>query len=142
MSNEPRPKIIVDDDWKTQVQKEKESLSQPPVSEPTATVAPMDTASPKDKGSTAQPDEVQLPAPSFALLVSTLVTEALAGLGQIPGPDNQPPTINLPHAKHFIDTLAILEEKTKGNLSEPEAAMLENVLHELRMAFVAVSSRR
>ena len=135
MSNELNPnnpkKIIVDDDWKTRVQKEKETLAQSPEAQP--------AAAPPTKDEATHPP---FPAPTFALLVSTLVTEALAGLGQIPGPDNQTPSVNLPHAKHFIDTLAILEEKTKGNLTREETAMLDNVLHELRMAFVAVSARR
>jgi hypothetical protein len=136
MSNEPHPKIIVDDDWKTRVQKEKETLAQPQAEE--------SATAPAKKAEEPQPsrNEDSLPLPSFALLVSTLATEALAGLGQIPGPDNQAPTINLPHAKHFIDTLAMLQEKTKGNLAREEAAMLENILHELRMVFVAVSARR
>ena len=136
MSSEPHPKIIVDDDWKTRVQKEKETLAQPQT-EPPAAQAPN-----TDINTTEREAQPSLPPPSFPFLVSTLVTEALAGLGQIPGPDNQPLPVNLPHAKHFIDTLAVLEEKTKGNLTREEAAMLENVLHELRMAFVAVSSRR
>ena len=44
-------------------------------------------------------------------------------------------------AKHLIDTLAIIEEKTKGNLSTDESAMLTNVLHQLRMLYVAVQGQ-
>lgn len=131
MSSDPKPKIIVDDDWKTRVQAEKESLRE---SQDTKT----DQPSPGTKNESTYPP---LPPPSFPLLVSTLATEALAALGQIPRADNQAPEINLDLAKHFIDTLGMLEEKTKGNLSLEESRMLENVLHELRMAFVALNSR-
>ena len=61
-------------------------------------------------------------------------------MGQIPAPDGKP-VIQLDHAKHFIDTLGVLEEKTKGNLTSDEAAMLTNVLHELRLLFVSVGKQ-
>jgi hypothetical protein len=71
----------------------------------------------------------------------SLATQALASMGQIPGADGNP-VIELDHAKHFIDTLGILDEKTKGNLTLEESTMLTNALHELRLLFVAVGKQR
>ncbi len=118
MSEEP--KIIVDDDWKQQVQNEKEQLQQQ-----------------QESGPDSSPDAQELPEASFTILVSTLSTQALASLGYIPDPVSGQPTINKPMAKHFIDTLDVLVEKTNGNLSEDESALLTGTLHQLRMAYVA-----
>jgi hypothetical protein len=129
MSDEPKPKIIVDDDWKSRVQAEKEAARS------SQTEAPPQ----RQKPDTGQPS---LPPASLATLISTLATQALAALGHLPRGDKEPPVVQLELAKHFIDTLGVLEHKTKGNLTREEASMLENVLHELRMAFVAASSSR
>jgi hypothetical protein len=82
-----------------------------------------------------------LPPASFSLLVQTLSLQALAALGQVPDPAGKATGPRLDLAKHTIDLLGILEEKTKGNLTAEEAALLENILHELRLAYVALSSR-
>ena len=50
--------------------------------------------------------------------------------------------INLPLVKHIIDTIEMLEEKTKGNLTAPEANFLANTLYELRMGYVRALSRQ
>ena len=119
------PKIIVDDDWKSQVEKEKEALKNP-------------TAETADNSS-EQPHE--LPPPSFMVLLSTLATQAMASLGFIPDPATGQPTVNRPMAKHFIDTLAMLQEKTKGNLTEEESAHLRDALHQLRMSYVSTAPK-
>jgi hypothetical protein len=65
----------------------------------------------------------------------------MAAMGHLPDPlDGE--LVRRPRlARHHIETLVLLQEKTKGNLSPEESLMLENVLHELRMAFVAEQSR-
>ena len=83
----------------------------------------------------------QIPEASFSTLVTMLATQAMAALGQIPDPVSKQPVVNVPLAKHFIDSLAVLEEKTKGNLTEMEAQMLESMLYELRMIFVAMEKK-
>ncbi len=135
-----KPKIIVDDDWKSQAQAEKEQLQQQAAAkqqEETATQEQSNEATPPPE--TAEPPEPQsggqLPPASFNVLVTSLATQALASMGQIPGPEGKP-VVELDHAKHFIDTLAVLEDKTKGNLSDDEAALLGNAVHELRLMFV------
>jgi len=115
-------KIIVDEDWKKEAQKEKEILAA--------------------KEKTEKKEEEQdkrtgpLPKGNFAALISTLTTQALFSLGllQIKGQEEREPDLAL--AKYNIDMLETIEEKTKGNLSEEEKKVLENMLNEIRMAYV------
>jgi len=150
MSGE-EPKIIVDDDWKAQVEKEKAiaagKLAEPTsADEPTEALAASPTAenqSPMDTLASAA-DDASLDAPppaSLETLVSMLFTQALAALGQIPGPDGQVGQVNKPFAKYFIDTLDMLSDKTKGNLSSDESKMISDTLHAMRMAFVSVRAK-
>jgi hypothetical protein len=81
----------------------------------------------------------KLPPPSFGLLVASFAAQASVALGQIPNPMTDKSEVNLELAKHAIDTLAILEEKTKGNLTAEEAGMLEGVLHQMRMSYLEAS---
>ena len=60
-------------------------------------------------------------------------------LGQIPNPHSGEAEVNLELAKMFIDQLVMIQEKTRGNLSQEEAAVLRNALSNLQMAFVEVS---
>lgn len=84
-----------------------------------------------------------LPAPTFASLVSSIAVGAVAALGvpaESPG-GGSPGRPDLPLARHSIDLLGVLEEKTRGNLTPDEARLLEQTLFELRMLFVRASSR-
>jgi hypothetical protein len=54
--------------------------------------------------------------------------------------ENVPPRPDIVGARHTIDTLALLEEKTRGNLAEREKQMLQNALFELRMAFLEITN--
>ncbi|MDA1054613.1 MAG: DUF1844 domain-containing protein [Planctomycetota bacterium] len=133
-----KPKVIVDDDWKSRAQAEKEQLQKQAEAKQQQ---PAETPKEEPSPSPAQPEATMpLPPASFSFLVTSLATQALATMGQVPGADGKP-IVQLKHAKHFIDTLAILEEKTKGNLTADEAAMLENVLHELRLLFVTIGKQ-
>ena len=60
-------------------------------------------------------------------------------LGQIPSPQTGRPEVNLELARMFIDQLAMIQEKTRGNLSNEESAVLRNTLSNLQMAFVEAS---
>ena len=64
----------------------------------------------------------------------------MALLGQMPDPGSGKTSINKPYAKHYIDTLDMLSEKTKGNLSDDEKKMLSEALHALRMMYVNVKA--
>jgi len=79
--------------------------------------------------------------PGFETLVSYLSTTAMFQLGLIPGPSGEHIPADLPNAKRTVDMLAVLQEKTQGNLTANESRMLEDVLYELRMTFVALQKR-
>ena len=83
----------------------------------------------------------EIPPASFATLVSMLATQAMVALGQIADPQSGQPVKRLPLAQHFIDSLSVLEEKTRGNLTPVESGMLTNILYELRMCFVAAQKQ-
>jgi len=78
----------------------------------------------------------QLPPPSFSLLVATFASQAMVAFGKVPDPIEGKTEIRLELARHAIDMLDILEQKTKGNLTADEAAMLEGILHQLRLEFM------
>jgi len=117
-------KIIVDEGWKQEAQKEKEVLAK---QEETG----------QEKATEEKAGRGPLPRGDFAALISMLVTQALFSLGmvQIEGHDEKKEP-DLALAKYNIDMLETLQEKTKGNLSNEEEKVLENTLSQVRMAYV------
>lgn len=88
--------------------------------------------------------QLDMPPPaSFEMLVASLVMQAQVAMGMLPmpGQESEKPEINLPWAKHAIDLLGVLEEKTKGNLSLEEQRLLGNSLTELRFRFLGASQQ-
>ena len=75
-------------------------------------------------------------------LVSGLAAQAMMSLGIFPNPIDGQTRILLHQGKHFIDTIAIVFEKTSGNLTPEETQAFENVLHELRMIYVAAQNEK
>ena len=132
------PKIIVDDDWKVQAQAEKERLAGEMKSPPPPTE---DQGEPADQTGQA-PDASsprEVPEASFAILVNSLLTQMFFALGAIPDPQDGKRYVDLDLAKHHIDMLGILEEKTKGNLTDDETKMLDRAMYEGRMQYVQVA---
>lgn len=117
------PKIIVDEDWKHQAQKNKET-----VQEKTETDA-----------AEQQKQARALPEGNFSSLVSMLATQTMFALGLIEAEKGKKPEADLTLAKFQIDILEMLQEKTKDNLSEDEEKMLNTSVSQLRMAYVQVS---
>lgn len=76
------------------------------------------------------------PPVSFITFVLSLAQSAMVLMGEAPDPDSGEFMQNLSQAKHTIDILAMLDCKTRGNLTPEEHAVLENILCELRMAYV------
>jgi hypothetical protein len=84
-----------------------------------------------------QEPRVPLPPASFEFIALSLRTQAEFQLGLIHfGPDKDRPKPDLDLARHSIDLLGVLQEKTKGNLTLEEQRLLENSLTELRFRFV------
>ncbi|MHB8969492.1 MAG: DUF1844 domain-containing protein [Pirellulaceae bacterium] len=122
-----KPKIIVDEDWKSQVQAERDAAAKSPTG--------------AEEKPTAKPADFPLPEASLSVLVTTLATQAMVALGQAPLSGEDKVSVNLPFAKHCIDTLDVLSQKTKGNLTTAEDHLLSRFLHELRMLYVAVKNQ-
>lgn len=116
----PKPEIQIDSDWKAEARREKERL---------AADAEKNAEQPA-----GQPG--QLPPADFQTLVSTMVTQALMAMGAIPDPQTGKRVAYLDLARFHIDMLGVLEEKTKGNISEEETQLLSGSLNELRMQYV------
>lgn len=141
-----KPRIIVDSDWKSQAQAEKERLTaqeesrrQAAPPRPPGMGAAAIAGQPGAQSVAGGPEEEALPPPDFRTLVGSLVTQALLYMGAIPDPETGRGIVAPEYAKHYIDLLSMLEQKTKGNLTPEESAEITEVLHELRMRFVKVA---
>ncbi len=89
------------------------------------------------------PGREDLPPVDFTTFVLSLSTSALAAMGLVDDPRlGGPAEPNLPVARQTIDLLAMLEEKTRGNLTGEEERLLGQVLTDLRLRYVQVSERR
>ncbi|QDU37993.1 hypothetical protein Mal4_23120 [Maioricimonas rarisocia] len=136
-SNADRPELEVhsDEDWKERVKEEDarrdaEAASTQPTSEG-------QEPSGESEGSAFDDiDPSRLPPASFPLIVEMLSTQALVALGMIPEPGTSEPKLRLNLARHLIDLLGVIDQKTKGNLDEGEEQLLENTLHQLRMVYL------
>lgn len=102
----------VDEDWKKQVQQEKEKVAE------------------EDRA------KKQIPQASFALFISWLATQSYIHLGLVENPFTKKKEKDIIQAKYLIDVLNILEEKTRGNLTKEEQNYLQSLLYDLRLAYV------
>ena len=152
--------LHIDDDWKKQAQEEKRRLAeqqQKSAAAPPARPAPaalaggpslapgMAAADPRAAAPAApsargQRGARQLPEASFATLVQSVLTQALFYLGEL-SPYGGEPTLNLDMARHQIDTLGVIEQKTANNLSDEERRLLDAALYDVRNRFVQVASQ-
>jgi len=128
----------IDESWKENVAREKEILNHKgeeiiPSAEPQPPEASL-------KGDNGQGSEEEQPLPeiNFLAYLSSLVFQAMIFLGEIPHPLTNEMEKNLTQAKMIIDTLAMLKEKTTGNLTTQESDMLSTGLYELQMKYVEV----
>ena|SRR5687768_5764721 len=72
----------------------------------------------------------------FSTHVLSLASTALIAMGKMPAPDGEEMPIDLETARHLIDVLGMLEQKTKGNLDEAEQKLIGSLTYDLRVAFV------
>lgn len=80
--------------------------------------------------------EGEIPPIDFSTFIFSLSTQAMVLMGEIKDPRLPEAEVDLPAAKQTIDIVAMLEEKTKGNLSEAEAGLMSNLLYDLRTRYV------
>lgn len=121
-------KIIIDEDWKSRVQREKEEAAKAAAEQP----APQEQA--------AAPPEGPPPA-SFDGLLSTLAMQAMVYLGVLAQRDAEEVVVDLASAKYMIDMIIMLRDKTKGNLTPEEQGHLSETLADLQQAFVVRSQQ-
>ena len=113
-------KIFIDEDWKSQVEREKEQAR----SSTENVLVPEGEDAPED-------EEL------FETLISGMSAQTLLALGLLAQEGQQQVMVDLGMAQHLIETLAMLEEKTAGNVTEREGTLLKEALGELRQAFAA-----
>ncbi len=124
----------------------REEAQEPSPAEPEAPSPPPEPEAPPEAEAPPQPEappEVEappveeLPPPDFHYLVVFLGTQALLCMGEQPDDTvGEKFEKNLPGAKHAIDLLGVIQEKTKGNLDDDESQLLESLLYDLRMRYV------
>jgi hypothetical protein len=118
-------KIIIDEDWKSQVQAEKEEAGQ---------------EKPAHSEQKSAPDE-HLPPPTLTFLASSLYLQGAIALGLLPNPVSEKAGVQPNQARHAIDMLTMLQQKTEGNRTTDESEEIEYMLHQLRMAYVSVTQK-
>ncbi|MBN2483312.1 MAG: DUF1844 domain-containing protein [Candidatus Omnitrophica bacterium] len=113
MNEEVRKRV--DEEWKAQVDKEKTQ---------------------------AQKDEAVYHQPTFTIFLSSLGMQAMIALGKLENPLTGKADKNMEQARFLIDTMTILKEKTKGNLSAEEEKMLEEAVYNLQLLYVQEKNAR
>jgi hypothetical protein len=123
--NEPK-KVIIDEDWKNQAQKEKEVLEKK-----------------VEQGVEEKAASPDMPPADFEGLVSFFATQAYFALGLIRSKEDKDKQIapDLEAARYHIDMLSLLDQKCKGNLTVEEQQLLQGTLSQLRMLFVNLSKQ-
>ncbi len=109
----------------------------PPQTSPTSSPAPEVS---QDTHTASEHTHEPAPPLSFSSFIFSLGTSALMLMGEKMSPDQPNTQLNLPQAKEIVDILSILEEKTKGNLTSEEAAVMKDMLYTLRMKYVEAAS--
>jgi len=113
-------KIIIDEDWKSKVEREREQ----------------DRHKPEEKPAAAPDQEMQQAGMTlFDYLVSTLAAQTMMALGLVAEEGQTQVMVDLGAARHMIDSLMMLREKTKGNLTTDEEANLSEAISELQRVF-------
>ena len=131
------PKIIVDEDWKQKVEAEKQALEDEIAQKAKELAGEAEEAG---QGDAPEGADYDLPPASFPSLLQEFSTRALVSLGMVPNPFTQEAQVDLKAAAYSIDMLAVLQEKTEGNLEEQEATYLAQLTAQLREAFVKISA--
>jgi len=148
MMADEHPSLHIDTDWKKQAQEEKKRLAEqqkqtaapaPAAAEMAPPGAPVG-AMPGTGPAAAGRERGEMPPPTFTTLIQSILTQILFYLGEL-APRGSQPQVNLDMAKHNIDLLTILEQKTASNLTDEEKRMLDAALYETRMRYVSVASQ-
>ncbi len=116
---EEEPKIIIDEGWKAQVEREREEAEKQ-----------------VDPAAEGPVDEIEEAGMSlFDYLVSTLAAQTMISLGLVAEEGQEKVIVDLGTAKHLVESLVMLREKTAGNLTEDEEKNLKEAISELQRVF-------
>ena len=121
------PKLQIDSDWKAQAQAEKAKLLE------------QEKAKAEQQAGKDSQQPSKLPQADFKSLIGVLASQAIMGLGAMNDPKTGRVVIDLDGARFSIDLLGVLEEKTKGNLSDEQSKEITQILAELRSRFVEIT---
>ena len=117
-------KIIVDEDWKSQVEAEQEAAR-----------------SGETEKASAEEQSMEMPPASLLALCEMLQMQFVLCMGLAPNPATGEVHQDLVVAKHMLDTLGMLHEKTEGNRTEEEDEIFGQMLHQLRMLYLQVQQQ-
>ncbi|MHC4480777.1 MAG: DUF1844 domain-containing protein [Planctomycetota bacterium] len=118
----------VDEDWKKAIAEEKQRLQE-------------QEESTRPAGAPEEMKGASYPGPSIQALMAGLYTQTLVALGELENPVTGKQQKNVGEGAYLIDTIAMLQEKTKGNLTDEESAYIQNLLTDLRMRYVRLSEQ-
>lgn len=117
---------------------ERPAPSPPPPPPPPRAAEPARQRGPERAPSAGRPPQGDIPPADFSTYVIMLANTVMMLLGQVPDPVTQQRRLDIGQAKHTIDILAMLKEKTQGNLNTEEETLLADVLPQLQMAYVSI----
>jgi hypothetical protein len=115
-----------------------EDTSEPSAPPPEPNLESRHTTAPSDHPNHVNHEEH--PPVTFASFIFSLGSSALMLMGEPLSPDQPQQPANLPQSKEIIDILTMLEDKTRGNLSQEEATVVRDMLYALRMKYVDLAS--
>jgi hypothetical protein len=124
-------KIIIDEDWKSRVEAEREEAAK----------AQKPVGGTEEAQAAGQTADLPMPPASLELLLTSLATEALMAMGQLVHPSTGKVEVQRNQAKYLIDMVDVLKEKTMGNLTPGEQQLIDSMLHQLRMVFVETANQ-
>jgi len=122
--NKDEKKIFIDEDWKSQVEREREQVRDSKEAPAAKGAAPEEDDELKQAGLTL-----------FDYLVSTLAAQTMMALGLVAEEGQTQVMVDLGGARHLVDSLMMLRDKTKGNLTADEEANLNEAISELQRVF-------
>ncbi len=120
---------------------EAEEKKEKPEPEAAFAAREQESARPEDAFDKEEQSRGPFPEVTLATFIFSLSSSALVHLGEIPEPQTNRTEVDLPIAKQIIDTLGMLQEKTKGNLDQDEERLLKSVLYDLRMRYIQKSGK-
>jgi hypothetical protein len=116
--------------------------ARPESSEAQTETAPASAPSEAQDSHTHEASSEALPEINFSTFVISLSTQVLMHLGEVPSPLSGKVESDVPAAKQMIDLLAMLREKTRGNLNANEDRLMQDILFDLRMKYVEAVKKR